>query len=177
MTTPNDTTTNTPETATEPRTVTFKAKIRKNPNDAKYPGRECSEVTEVIYSLLEDMDTKEDISALLEGRAIIDMEATATYFDSLQVGDVFGCAVFMAATVDKPLTQWVLSRYKIDSIGDDILHCTDVSDFNLKGNKVNVCFEDVSFSLAGKLTEILYRDNMVYGMNTEVDVRINLPAK
>jgi hypothetical protein len=184
MTTEQDQTTNntpTPTSESENQNVTTSFKVKKknkvHPSQGKYPGYECYEVNEKYFEILGELTEPDELKKFITGRYIWDAEKTAEYFDSLQVGDVFGCPVFMHDS-ESEQTKIVLSIYKIESIGADVLHCQDVSRspvWNKK--KVDVFFEDVSNGLKMELTEILYRDDKPYGIpeEEEINVKVILP--
>lgn len=158
-------------------TFTVKKKNKTHPNEVKYPGRPCSEVQDALYNLMGKLETNEEMEALIKGEIIIDEEKTAAYFDSLRVGDIFSCAVLKEAYLEPELQERVLSMYQIDSIETetDTLVCTDKSAWGIdKGTEIRVAFEDVSFSLASELTEILYRDGKPYGIPEETEVKVTV---
>ena len=170
-----------PTTDSTNQNVTTSFKVKKknktHPNEGKYPGYECSEVNEKYYDILAEIEDPAVLEKFVTGRYIWDAEKTAEYFDSLQVGDVFGCPVFME---DKEANQIriVLSAYKVESIGSDVIHCEDVSRSPIwHKKKVDVFFEDVSNGLKMELTEILYRDGKPYGIpeEEEINVKVILP--
>jgi hypothetical protein len=116
-----------------------------------------------LLSILEPSQLEE----LEERKLILNEESTAELFDSIRSEDVIGVAYF------KDNEGLVSTKMKVSKIENDIIYGTDIV-YSKKHFPIEVTFEDVSLANAIGFAEILYRDNVPFGVDLDVELKVRL---
>lgn len=149
---------------TEEQTV--KIRRKNHPNEGKYGGKASMETASALTKLLSILEPSQ-LEELEERRLILNEEATAELFDSILPEDVIGVAYF------KENEGLVSTKMKVSKIENDIIFGTDIV-YSKKEFPIEVTFEDVSLANALGFAEILYRDNLPYGVDLDVELKVRL---
>lgn len=159
-------------------TFTVKAKRKEHPNAVKYPGRPAMEFgTTALRKFLDDLndDQRED---LLDGKLVVEEEASAEFFDSILEGDTVGLGLFYGLGPKKEPAAY---KFKILSIDRerDVMKARNVTWEHPKrpeyqGEEVELAFEDFSVGLGMGFGEILERDGKPFGVSEEIEYTVNV---
>jgi hypothetical protein len=149
---------------TEEQTV--KIRRKNHPNEGKYGGKASMETASALTKLLSILEPSQ-LEELEERKLILNEESTAELFDSIRSEDVIGVAYF------KDNEGLVSTKMKVSKIENDIIYGTDIV-YSKKHFPIEVTFEDVSLANAIGFAEILYRDNVPFGVDLDVELKVRL---
>lgn len=149
---------------TEEQTV--KIRRKNHPNEGKYGGKASMETASALTKLLSILEPSQ-LEELEERKLILNEESTAELFDSIQTEDVIGVAYF------KDNEGLVSTKMKVSKIENDIIYGTDIV-YSKKNFPIEVTFEDISLANAIGFAEILYRDNVPFGVDLDVELKVRL---
>jgi len=165
----------------ENNVFTVKSKRKEHPNATKYPGKPSMEFGTALRSFMSDIGPT-NLNALIEGKYIFDMEVSAKFFDSIQIGDVIGLGLVKGFNEvgENRHNEPAAYKFKVLDISkqNDTMKVRNVTFESEKGKhkglELELAFEDLSSALGMGFGEILERDGKPYGVSEEIELKVKI---